>query len=357
MQKLHFFTKMPIFAAVFMTRQEFIYNEGFDFEAGGHIDSLKTVYHCSDKLWNKGDSRKVIWICHALTANSDPTQWWPDMVGLGKFLDPERYFIICANILTSAYGSSSPASPAPGSGQPYFLSFPPTTVRDMVRAMDLLRKHLGIESIDLLIGASIGGFQALEWSVMCPEVIKSAAYIACGARVSPWMTAFNESMRMALEADPSFGRCESLHDGRKGLECARSIALLSYRSYEGYTRSQKEADPDCIWASRACSYQRHQGEKLSARFDAYSYYYLCKAVDSHNLGRGRNGVEAALATIRAKSLVIGIDSDFIFPVEEQKYLAAHIPGASYRQISSLFGHDGFLLEYSQLTDILKPYLP
>lgn len=340
-----------------MTRQEFIYRDGFDFEAGGHIDILKIVYHCSEKPWIKGDSRKVIWICHALTANSDPCQWWPDMVWPGKILDPEKYFIICANVLASAYGSSGPATPVPGSDKPYFMDFPLTTVRDMVRAMDLLREHLEIPVIDLLIGASIGGFQALEWSVMRPELIKSAVYIACGARVSPWMTAFNESMRMALEADSSFGRCESLQDGRKGLECARSIALLSYRSYEGYRSSQQDADPDCLWASRACSYQRHQGEKLSARFDAYSYYYLCKAVDSHNLGRGRKGVEAALAGIRAKSLVIGIDSDFIFPLEEQKFLAAHIPGARFEQISSLFGHDGFLLEYSQLSDILKPFLP
>ena len=161
---------------------------------------------------------------------------------------------------------------------------------------------------------------------------------------------------MALEADPTFRECRNLEGGRKGLECARSIALISYRSYEGYNNTQSENDVDCLFADRAGSYQRYQGKKLANRFDAYSYYYLSLSVDSNNLGRGRGGVEAALGKIKAKSVVVGIDSDGLFPTVEQKQIASMIPLAKYHEITSKFGHDGFLLEYEQLTTIILPLL-
>lgn len=340
-----------------MIKHEYIHKGTFKFEAGGSIYGLKIVYHCSDLHWQKNDKRKVIWICHALTANSDAQEWWPELVGPGKLFDTEKYFVICANMLGSAYGSSGPASLNTETGKPYFFDFPLITVRDIVRANDLVRRHLGISNIDLMVGGSIGGFQAVEWSIMEPDVIRKAVYIACGARVTPWLTAFNESMRMALEADPTFRRCTDLKGGEAGLRCARSIALISYRSYEGYNITQYEKDEDCLFADRSGSYQRYQGKKLSDRFDAYSYYYLCKSVDSNNAGRGRGGVEQALGSIKAEVTVIGIDSDRLFPVEEQKYMAALIPGAAYHEISSQFGHDGFLLENEQLTGIIKPLLP
>mgnify|MGYP003306386899 CR=1 FL=1 len=164
-------------------------------------------------------------------------------------------------------------------------------------------------------------------------------------------------LRAFLEADPTFRECASLKGGEAGLRCARSIALISYRSYEGYNATQWEKDEDCLFADRAASYQRYQGKKLSDRFDAYSYYYLSDSVNSNNAGRGRGGVEAALGTIRAACTVIGIDSDRLFPVEEQKLIASAIPGAEYHEITSRFGHDGFLLENDQLTEIIKPLLP
>ena len=207
-----------------------------------------------------------------------------------------------------------------------------------------------------MIGASIGGSQAVEWSIMEPEVIEKAVFIACCARVSPWVTAVNESQRMALEADPTFRECRSLKGGEAGLKCARSIALLSYRSYEGYVTTQPEQEQDTLWADRAASYQRYQGKKLADRFDAYSYYYLTYSVDSHNAGRGRGGVAAALGSIKADCTVIGIDSDRLFPVEEQRLIAGSIPGAKFHEITSAFGHDGFLLEYKQLITIIEPLL-
>ena len=340
-----------------MTRCEYIYEGEFEFEAGGTARGLKVVYHRSDRPWQADDDRKVIWICHALTANSDAEEWWPELVGPDRLFDTERYFVVCANMLGSAYGSSGPSSINPETGRPYFFDFPPVTVRDIVRANDLVRRHLGIGQIDLMIGGSIGGFQSVEWSIMQPEVIRKAVFIACGARVTPWLTAFNESMRMALEADPTFRECASIRGGEAGLRCARSIALISYRSYEGYNTTQWEKDEDCLFAGRAGSYQRYQGKKLSDRFDAYSYHYLCGSVDSNNVGRGRGGVEKALGTIRAECTVIGIDSDRLFPAEEQKFMAAHIPGAVYHEITSRFGHDGFLLENDQLKEIITPLLP
>ena len=339
-----------------MIRHEYIHEGNFEFEAGGSIEGLKVVYHCSDKMWEKDDERKVIWICHALTANSDAQDWWPELVGPGKLFDTEKYFVICANMLGSAYGSSGPASINPATGTPYYFDFPMVTVRDIVRANDLVRRHLGIKKIDLMVGGSIGGFQSIEWTIMEPELFGKAIFIACGSRVTPWLTAWEESQRMALEADPTFRECASLRGGEMGLRCARSIALISYRSYEGYNATQAEKDVDCIFADRAGSYQRYQGKKLSDRFDAYSYYYLSASVDSNNVGRGRGGVEAALATIKADCTVIGIDSDRLFPVEEQKLIAEAVPVAKYYEITSKFGHDGVLLENDQLTAIIAPLL-
>ena len=340
-----------------MVRNEYIHNDIFEFEAGGKICGLKVAYHTSEREWQKGDRRKVIWICHALTANSDAEDWWPELVGPGKLFDTDKYFVICANMLGSPYGSSGPSSINPETGSPYFLDFPKITVRDIVRANSLVRQHLGIENIDLMVGGSIGGFQSVEWAIMEPSVIKKAVFIACGARVTPWLTAFNESMRMALEADPTFKEQKDLHGGEAGLRCARSIALISYRSYEGYNATQWEKDEDCLFAGRSGSYQRYQGKKLSDRFDAYSYWYLCGSVDSNNVGRGRGGVEKALGTICSDCTVIGIDSDGLFPVEEQKFIASSVPGATYHEITSRFGHDGFLLENDQLTEIIRPLLP
>lgn len=339
-----------------MIRKEYIHDDIFEFEAGGSFKGLKVVYHCSENEWKVNDKRKVIWICHALTANSDAEDWWPELVGPGRLFDTEKYFVICVNMLGSAYGSSGPASIDPETGRPYFFDFPKITVRDIVRANDLVRRHLGIDKVDLMVGGSIGGFQSIEWTIMEPEVFDKAVFIACGARVTPWITAWEESQRMALEADPSFRACESLKGGEAGLRCARSIALISYRSYEGYNSTQQEKDDDFLFADRAGSYQRYQGKKLSDRFDAYSYYYLSDSVNSNNVGRGRGGMEKALAGIKAECTVIGIDSDRLFPVEEQKFLAENIPGARYHEITSRFGHDGFLLENDQLTDIIMPLL-
>lgn len=331
-----------------------IYNhEGrFCFEAGGALDWLTLAYHTSE---GEPGGRKVVWICHALTANSDPEDWWNTLVGKGKTIDPEKYFVVCVNMIGSCYGSSGPSAVNPRTGRPWFLDFPKTTVRDIARSLDIIREHLGIEKIDFILGSSIGGFQALEYCIMFPERVGNAMFMATGARVTPWLTAFEEAQRMAVEADSSFFEAKDLEGGKTGMKCARAIALISYRSAEGYNRTQKEPGPDTIFPSRACSYQRYQGEKLARRFDAYSYWYLSHSVDSQNIGRGRGGVKSALSKIKASSTVVAIDSDLIFPPSELEIIAGGL-GVPLITISSDFGHDGFLLETDQISAILQPIL-
>lgn len=339
-----------------MIRHIYTYQQPFTFESGESITNFEIVYHTSEKDWTAGDSRKVIWICHALTANSDPEDWWSDLVGKGKLFDTEKYFIICVNIPGSPYGTTSPASTNPETGQPYYFTYPAVTIRDIVKSEIIIRKALGIEKIDLLIGSSIGGFQSMEWLVSEPDVITNAVIIATSALTSPWLTAHNESMRMALESDQTFRECKSLKGGELGLQTARSIGMTFYRSREGFGLTQYETDPDFVFASRAASYQRYQGKKLSDRFDAYSYYYIVNSTDSQNIGRGRGGIEKALSTIKAKCTFIAIDSDGIFSVKEIQRMADGVPGSDMHIISSDFGHDGFLLEYQKLTKILIPIL-
>ena len=329
----------------------------FSFEAGGTLDQLEIVYHTSERPYQQGD--RVVWLCHALTANSDPLDWWPEMVGEGCCVNPNKDFVVCVNIFGSAYGTTGPRTTLHHTTPHYTtlhnpLDFPLFTVRDTARLFTLVREHLGIEHVDLLIGSSIGGFHALEWAIMEGERIRKAAFIATAPRVSPWLSAWMEVQRMALEADPTFRACESLDGGRKGLEAARAISLISYRSFDGYNLTQYETDDDCLFASRAASYERYQGEKLVKRgFDAYSYYYLLWCVDSQNVGRHRGGIKAALAQIQAKSIVISITSDGLFPPCESSEWAKYIPHAQYFEIESRFGHDGFLLETEQITQIIN----
>ncbi len=326
----------------------------FAFEAGGTLTGLEIAYHTSAERFD--GSRKVVWICHALTANSDPEDWWPTMVGEGKLIDTSKYFIVCVNMLASPYGTSGPSTIDPATGKPYFFSFPKVTIRDIVRTLTLVREHLGIEKVDLLIGSSIGGFVASEWTATEPDVIGRLVLMATDVRITPWLSAMCEAQRMALEADPTFRAAGNLDGGKAGLKCARAQALISYRCFDGYLKTQSEPDPDTLFAGRAASYERYQGEKLARRFDAYSYYYLCDVLDSHNVGRGRGGVEAALGGITAGTIVIGIDTDTIFPPKRMVSWAKMIPGAEYFDISSDFGHDGFLLETGQLTALLEPEL-
>ena len=334
--------------------QFYKYDKEFELESGVKLPSL-TIAYDTYGVRNE-DSSNVIWVCHALTANSDVADWWPHTVEEGCFLDPDKYFTVCANFLGSHYGTTGPLSENSETGEPWYGDFPRITVRDMVRAHQLLAEYLGIKRVKLLIGSSIGGFQCLEWSVMQPDFAERAAFIATTPRTKPWASAFNESQRMAIQSDPTFGE-RNAEAGLDGLAIARSIALLSYRGGMAYDKTQEDADPDeASFERRVHSYQRYQGEKLRRRFNAYSYIRLSQAVDSHNLGRGRGKVEDVLKQIKAKSLVVAITSDILFPPSDHQILIDNIPDVEYHLIDSDFGHDGFLVEHKQLNDIILNFL-
>ena len=226
-----------------MIRHIYRHPGSFGFEAGGSIDNLEVVYHTSP--WEYVPGKKVIWLCHALTASSDAEgEWWPALVGPGKVIDTDKYFVICANVLGSACGSSGPASTNPKTGKPYYFDFPKVTVHDTVKAFDLLREHLGIKTIDMIVSTSMGGFMTFDWLAWNPEIFSGKVFfIATGARVTPWLTGFNSAMKMALYADPTFKEHKSLKGGMDGLKAARTIALLTYRCEEGLFK-QIEDSPD-----------------------------------------------------------------------------------------------------------------
>jgi homoserine O-acetyltransferase len=335
-----------------MQPQIFEYGHTFNLESGSSLPGFRLAYTTHGSL--NAERNNVIWVFHALTANSNPAEWWPGIVGSGKLFDPERFFIICVNMPGSCYGSSGPLDKDPATGEPWFHGFPFFTPRDMARAYRHLRLSLGIEGIFAGIGGSMGGQQLLEWAVEEPELFRHIIPMATNAFHSAWGRAFNASQRMCIETDPTWQE-RSPVAGMQGLKTARSVALLSYRHYRTYVATQQDG-PDVLEHFRSESYQRYQGEKLAARFNAFSYYALTKGMDAHNLGRSRGTVTEALGRIRAKTLVIGIDTDLLYPVEEQAYLARQIDGASLAVLESLYGHDAFLLEYEKLEGIIAPFL-
>jgi homoserine O-acetyltransferase len=324
----------------------------FALESGGILPELTIAYN----TFGERRADNVVWVCHALTANSDVADWWPGTVEEGRFLDPAKYFVVCANIIGSPYGTTGPVSVNPATGERWFGDFPFVTMRDMARVNLLLADHLGIDRVRAIVGGSIGGFQAMEMELARPGFAGRLALLTCSARATPWNIALNESHRMAIAADGTWGE-RSLDAAQKGLAVARSIALLSYRGSEAYNATQQD-DNDTLRRTghRAAGYQRYQGEKFIRRFDAYSYWTITEAFDSHDVGRGRGGVEAALARIECPAMVVGISSDIIIPPVEQEFLARTLPRGEMRIIESAFGHDGFLVENQKLNAILKPFL-
>ena len=330
----------------------FSYSDAFSLEAGGTLPGFQLHYTTYGTLSPNRDN--VIWVCHALTANAEPQDWWAGLFGSGKLYDPVEYFVVCANTLGSCYGSTGPLSVNPLTDEPFFHDFPVLTNRDVVRSFDLLRQHLGITQIHTLIGGSLGGQQALEWTIMQSGLVRHLIQVASNAQHSPWGIAFNESQRLAIQHDATWVQ-RSPTAGLNGMRTARSIALLSYRHYRTYAATQREPSAEKIDDFRASSYQQYQGEKLARRFNAFSYWTLSKAMDSHHVGRGRGSVEAVLRAIEARCLFVGIDTDTLFPPSEQAFLVQQVPHARGATLVSTYGHDGFLVETEQLTQVIRRF--
>lgn len=316
--------------------------DSFQLENGKVLQGLTIAYHTYGRLNEAKDN--VVWVCHALTANSDVFDWWPGIVGENCVINPKDHFIICVNMIGSCYGSSGPLTINPENNQPYYSSFPVVTIRDMINSFILVRKKLGIEKIKLLMGGSMGGYQVLEWCLMEPDVIQNSFVITTSAAESAWGIAIHTAQRLAIEADQTWKE-DSADAGKNGLKAARGIGMLTYRNYKTFHQKQTDTDFSKTDNYKASSYILHQGNKLSDRFNAQSYWLLTKSMDSHNIARGRSKtLEEALKQIHQPMLVIGIDSDILCPVDEQKLLAGNIPNATLHIISSDYGHDGFLVE-------------
>jgi len=326
----------------------FEYKEPFQLESGSTLPGFHLAYTTLGVL-NKAKNN-VVWVFHALTANSDPSEWWPGLIGEGKIFNPEKHFIICVNMPGSCYGSISPLDKAD-----FFHEFPFFTIKDMVAAYQKLKDYLRIDNIYIGIGGSMGGQQLLEWAITEPELFEHIIPVATNAVHSPWAIAFNASQRISIETDSTWKE-KNEQAGINGMKAARAIALLSYRNYATYAEDQSEASDTISDNFKSESYQRYQGDKLSKRFNAFSYYFLSKSMDSHNIGRGRKSIPDALKSIQAKTTVIGISSDILFPPAEQEFIAEHIPGASLHIINSKYGHDGFLLEFTQIENIINNFL-
>lgn len=329
-------------------------DEPFVTESGETLTTLTIAYNTYGTL--NAERSNVVWVCHALTSNSEVTEWWPDVIGESTVIDPADYFIVCANILGSCYGSTGPLSNNPDTGQPYYSDFPMITIRDIVRCLILLRKHLQIEKIFLLMAGSMGGYQALEWAVMEKNSIKNLFLVTTSAAESAWGIAIHTAQRLAIEADKS--RTDKTADaGRNGLKAARAIGMLTYRNYKIFIEKQTDQDIEKIDNFKASAYINYQGDKLVSRFNATSYWILTKAMDSHNMARGRNKtIKKILQSISQKVLIMGIASDILCPVQEQKFLAENIPNAAYVEIDSSYGHDGFLIEHEKISYHLSKWL-
>jgi len=359
-------------------------NQVFTFDSlplqrGGHIAPVTVAYETWGKLNAAGDN--AVLITHALTGSShahdtenpgDPkAAWWNPLIGLGRFFDTSRYYVICSNILGGCYGTTGPSSVDPNTGRPYGMRFPVITIRDMVEVQRKLIEHLGVRQLAMVAGGSIGGQQSLEWAVAYPELVRKAIVVAATAALTAQAIAFSEVGRQAILADPLWQGGDYLpgEGPREGLAIARMLAMITYQSEEamelrfarrparnknvsapsGFTDPGERFDVE--------GYLYHQGEALVRRFDANSYLYISRAMDLYDVSEGYPSLEAALSRLRSKALFIGIRSDFLFPAARVRWLADQVRAAGgeaiYAELDSPHGHDAFLKEWEQMTGALN----
>jgi len=314
----------------------------FELESGARLPSLTVAYRTWGRLGPGGDN--AVLVCHALTGSADVDRWWERLLGPGRALDPDRDFVVCSNVLGGCYGTTGPTSPRPGSRRRWGGDFPAVTVRDIVRVQAALLDALGVRRLRLVIGGSLGGMQVLEWTLLFPDRVSAIAPIAVSARHSAWCIALSEAQRQAIYADPRWrgGHYPSGNGPEAGLAVARQIAMCTYRSRASLeARFSRAADPGGF---AVLGWLYHHGRALVDRFDANTYVTLTRAMDTHDVGRGRGGWREALATVRAPALVVSIDTDVLYPPVEQEELAAALPLGRLVTLRSPHGHDAFLIE-------------
>lgn len=331
-------------------------------ESGLVIPSVRLAY----ETWGSYDGTNAVLVLHALTGDSHvcgpsgpghPSPgWWNELVGPGRAIDTDRFFVVAPNILGGCQGSTGPSSSAPD-GRPWGSRFPYLTVRDQVQAERQLAEVLGIDVWHTAVGGSAGGMRALEWAVIHPERVERLFLLATTPWASAEQIALSGTQIAAIRADASFHGGDYYDEKigpSAGLDIARRIAHISYRSEpelaERFGRLTQDGE-DVAHGGRFAveSYLEHHGAKLIARFDANSYIVLSAAMNSHDVGRGRGGARSAMSHVRARTVVAGIDSDRLYPLSQQQALADDIPGCDALDIiTSPCGHDGFLVEFDQV---------
>lgn len=342
-------------------------------ECGETIRQVEVAYETSGTL--NAERNNAILICHALTGDAravgdeETPGWWEGLIGPGRYVDTNRYFVITSNVLGGCAGTTGPASLHPESNTPYGADFPVVTIRDMVQVQYELVRQLGIDKLFAVIGGSMGGMQVFEWATSYPEMMEVVVPIATCARLSAVAIAYNDVGRQAILSDPSWERGH-YYPGKgpvNGLSIARMLGMITYRTADlfeyRFGRRLKDDKGDVTKFDSTFqieSYLRYHGQKLVDRFDANSYLYLLKAMDSHDIGRNRGGIKKAIESIQAHVLSIAISDDLLYPAQHQEEVVAMMKAAGknveYHYIDSIYGHDGFLVEFVKIGPLVESYL-
>jgi len=335
---------------------------------GDRIANVEVAYEQYGELSSAGDNAVVV--CHALTGSARAAGedgWWDPIIGPGAAIDTDRYAVFCSNILGSCYGTTGPSSINPDTNEVYGSDFPRITVQDMVRVQLRLLDAIGVRSIVTVVGGSLGGLQVLEWAAQAPDRIRSIIPIGCSLAHSAWAIGFNETARQAIRSDPNWHGGDYLRQSTNpeaGLALARMIAMLSYRSEASFgTRFGRSirARSDEGWGTFEIeSYLHYQGEKFHQRFDANSYIHITHAMDDFDVAEGRGSASGALRPFTGSAMVMGIDSDILYPTHEQKeivdVLQANGNATEYCELRSTHGHDAFLIEWEQVQRCVRRFL-
>jgi homoserine O-acetyltransferase len=327
-------------------------SEPFYLESGEALTGVRVAYRTWGKLNAARDNAVVV--CHALTGWADVDRWWEPLLGSERALNTDLDFIVCSNILGSCYGTTGPTAINPQTGTAYGASFPAITVRDMVRLQAVLLAALGVRSLQLVIGGSLGGMQVLEWGLLYPDWVRALAAIAAPGRHSAWCIGLSEAQRQAIYADPDWqnGNYTADRKPERGLAVARMMAMSTYRSWASFAErfgrmveTEDSKEPFAI-----AHYLHYQGKKLVERFDANTYITLTHAMDSHDVTRRDRDYYSVLSSINQPTLVVAISSDILYPPVEQEELATSIPHAQLEWLESPHGHDAFLMDMKELND-------
>jgi len=333
----------------------FQFKGSFTTESGYTFQKPEIAYHTWGQLNESRDN--VVLICHALTGNSEANEWFSGFFDDSDIINLDEHFVICINVPGSCYGSVGPQSINPETGQRYSGDFPIVSIRDMVRFQQILLDELEINGIELAVGGSMGGMQVLEFLIM-DDRIQSAILIGMGKAHSAWAIGLSETQRQAIYADPNWqdGYYSPENSPKKGLATARMMAMLSYRTWQSLQeRFSRELRPD-TQQFQIESYLNYQGDKLVKRFDALSYVRLTQAMDLHDIAKNRGDYVDVLGAIDTPVLVIGINSDLLYPVREQRELASLLSNGTFAEIQSVHGHDAFLIEFEQMKSVISPFL-